>query len=757
MSVKDIAARRIFIRYVLLNLLLFMIPLALSLLSSGVSLRVIWEDVNAIADSQLSRSMAEIDGELAGIRRMSIQLSNDYTIGYYLSNRGPISGIDFYNLKGVSDKLSAYVLNSGLLSHAFLYMDRAGVIVSESGFSTYESFYGPLFSSEGFTAGQWRDQVLRSSGGEHFFFRQKTVMAGQSAASHLYCRAIGYGDYYLGAIVAVIDEERLARMLADLPRAYGGWVLVEDESGAPIASTGADKHWAEELSVRARGADILRDKGQTFRLYRMRAPESGWQYTAVLNETRILSGVRTVRIIMSLLLGGGLLIGLCVSYLVAFAESRPLRRITRLLLGNDRVPVGAKVSAFQQLEQAVVALSDSKMRLERELTHAGPIARTHFFQSLLRGDYRTRSGFLHDRELFRIGLEPSPSYVVVCRLAALAAAPDAGSFEYLRRQLGESAVRRTGPHDFIVPMSFDDLAIVRVLDPSREYRADGAELVQSISGDISHGIRGDFSFGIGAPVDNPFLLAISYNQAVTAVSSLAPFYEAPCRFYEDMPGSRDSYSFPLEIEEQIVRAVRSANADILNRLLCSVREENFIRRTLNPEDARNLQLALRGTCVRLCADLPGDQTGIKRLIADWCARPPAAESFAALEAILRGISRQFDRIKRSHNVTLLESLQKYILENYTRPDLGLTLISQALGRTENYISNFYKDQTGELLSEAIQRIRFDRAAGLLRETGLSVDRIAASCGYVNTTSFRRAFKRVKGISPSEYKARMADG
>jgi AraC-like DNA-binding protein len=44
------------------------------------------------------------------------------------------------------------------------------------------------------------------------------------------------------------------------------------------------------------------------------------------------------------------------------------------------------------------------------------------------------------------------------------------------------------------------------------------------------------------------------------------------------------------------------------------------------------------------------------------------------------------------------------------------------------------------------------AARLLHETHETIDAIAGRCGYLNTSSFRGAFKQRSGVSPSVFKA-----
>ena len=57
---------------------------------------------------------------------------------------------------------------------------------------------------------------------------------------------------------------------------------------------------------------------------------------------------------------------------------------------------------------------------------------------------------------------------------------------------------------------------------------------------------------------------------------------------------------------------------------------------------------------------------------------------------------------------------------------------------------------GYTFREILSSFRADRAKELLRETDLSVQEIAASLGYLEVNSFRRAFRRLVGVTPTEF-------
>ena len=72
--------------------------------------------------------------------------------------------------------------------------------------------------------------------------------------------------------------------------------------------------------------------------------------------------------------------------------------------------------------------------------------------------------------------------------------------------------------------------------------------------------------------------------------------------------------------------------------------------------------------------------------------------------------------------------------------------------TESYLSLFIKEKLGETFSARVERLRIEKANQLLRETDLRIDVISEQVGYANSNTFRRAYRRVQGFSPSDYRA-----
>lgn len=90
-------------------------------------------------------------------------------------------------------------------------------------------------------------------------------------------------------------------------------------------------------------------------------------------------------------------------------------------------------------------------------------------------------------------------------------------------------------------------------------------------------------------------------------------------------------------------------------------------------------------------------------------------------------------------------------EQLDRPWTVMELASIA-GMSRSAFAFRFKELLGEAPLEHLTRCRMQAAERLLRENGHKLFEIAQAVGYDSDGAFHRAFKRVVGVTPGEYKA-----
>lgn len=95
----------------------------------------------------------------------------------------------------------------------------------------------------------------------------------------------------------------------------------------------------------------------------------------------------------------------------------------------------------------------------------------------------------------------------------------------------------------------------------------------------------------------------------------------------------------------------------------------------------------------------------------------------------------------------------YMSQNCTKP-LTLDDISHHIGVSKSYFSYLFKKYTNMTFIEFLTTERIKRSEFLLLDPKAQIIDIAFDSGFLSISSFNRAFKKIKGISPSEFRKTM---
>lgn len=98
---------------------------------------------------------------------------------------------------------------------------------------------------------------------------------------------------------------------------------------------------------------------------------------------------------------------------------------------------------------------------------------------------------------------------------------------------------------------------------------------------------------------------------------------------------------------------------------------------------------------------------------------------------------------------VLEAMD-YIGEHYADAGISVGSIAAHLGISEGHLSHTFKKETDYTILNYLTRYRVRKSMELLREGRMKVYEVAERVGYRDITHFSSTFKKVVGMSPSEF-------
>ncbi len=123
-------------------------------------------------------------------------------------------------------------------------------------------------------------------------------------------------------------------------------------------------------------------------------------------------------------------------------------------------------------------------------------------------------------------------------------------------------------------------------------------------------------------------------------------------------------------------------------------------------------------------------------------------------AILSEVALQNQGYPTYGNKVIKEQLYQDICDYvfwHLAENLKVSQVANYFGYNEKYLTTFFKQRAGISLKQYILQIKMERAKAYLSETAEPVSQIAFDLGFTDAHNFSNAFRKITGLSPSEYR------
>ncbi|MEO8353539.1 MAG: PocR ligand-binding domain-containing protein [Chthoniobacteraceae bacterium] len=131
------------------------------------------------------------------------------------------------------------------------------------------------------------------------------------------------------------------------------------------------------------------------------------------------------------------------------------------------------------------------------------------------------------------------------------------------------------------------------------------------------------------------------------------------------------------------------------------------------------------------------------------------------DALIRLLSTFAEHLASCSRVLVLQSQQKEspaisrarsFIAEHADEELSLVAVARVVNMSATYFSEKFKEITGITFVEYVARTRVAKAQNLLQNPRRRISEVAFEVGFQSLSQFNRAFKKVAGQSPREYRA-----
>jgi len=208
-------------------------------------------------------------------------------------------------------------------------------------------------------------------------------------------------------------------------------------------------------------------------------------------------------------------------------------------------------------------------------------------------------------------------------------------------------------------------------------------------------------------------------------------------------------------ENQLIEAVSKGQIHKADMLLANFTSFPFEQRVA--DSLRNIKnySIIMNTLLRKAAEQGGvHPLYLNKTSSDYAVRIEQLRTMESAPVLMADMFRDYCQLVRKHATkNYSPPVQKALLyiESNLSDNLGLRTLAETLNVSSSYLSNLFRKETGQTLTDYINRRRIHHAKHLLKTSRLQIQTVAQHCGIMDVQYFSKIFKRIAGMTPKAYR------
>ena len=728
------------LKILLSYLSILLIPLLAVILIYSVS-------SNALLNYQKEQTQFNLQKTAATIRLRFEELDN--ITSYINSNPGVNSIIntskttrgrrDISLIWNTLTSIPTYRLTNQLISQVYLFLVEAGYVgIPPHGFVLTEQTYA---ANVNFHGKSYQDLLALAEGGAYNALVYTRDERGQDL---LKLRGIPGSS---SLIVLRIDIPALESLLSTNDTGPNGATYLLNRDGQLLAFAGNSSFSAGQLQEMAReNAPSQRELVNDGKTYLSQVyPLGGLTYVSLVQKEHLLQNISAIRYILVTLCALAFLVGIMVVMVLWNRRKKVVQQVTSTAQRMGILDEGALKSEGLLVQTTVSTLAQEVGSLRDTLDRQQMVLKESVLRNLLQGTFSAYSDM--ESEVKRAGLQfLAPFYRVVAVLFSHAGMLDGRLLEYrlfLKRFLAQSL------QPGYLACDMDNTSFVLILpEETLTNTAERKAAFQKLSQGIARAGWPAPSFAISEAGGGMSDLWEMYEQTQLIGQYFSCFDLHGTYHPGDLPEGKEPLAFPMDRELQLANILQARPREELEAFWRQMTDENLKQPGPGAEQVLALRERVRAVLLHALGACAGEE-----LVDSLAQEIKKARSFAELKACALGCQEALSQAACRGNAQRHEQtralIQQAIEQNYQDANFTITSLSALTGYSENTLYRMIRNSFGLSFASLLEQYRMEQAMHKLRANVLIRD-VASQVGYTSDHSFRRAFKRVMKVTPSQF-------
>lgn len=652
----------------------------------------------------------------------------------------------------------------------YLYLHKSNMILSPEHIFLDEDSCKTFFQYNEIPWDEWKDS-MREDYSKVFLPSAITKQNGKSEKCILYIQSLSVETGNRGTFVFPVKEEYITSLLKDSYVPSEGWAYITDKEGNILVDISTDEGEFSQIPQKLlEGSENVKEgklDGRSVEIIRSYSTETGLSFIAVLPREYINQQVNIQQKNMMVLLisvGGAGLVVICI---LTWYRGHKIDKIMRMLFAvqvkNDEKSNMLK-DELSYISESLKKLINNNTDLQDSIKKKEVLTQSLLLQSLLNGTEEKSEQELN-KNLEEYGIHLQGKKLLVCAYQLYEKNQETVDIPVVEisiyKQIFQKEWNRifTGIN-YVCDLGITTGVIICTLDENEGISAKRLkESMLRLQNDFKENYGIQVRVAIGTECSEVSQISRSYDQ-IYEMLKYGATSDINILLYGEHMNTGEYYYYPMPLEERLVNAVRTGNTENLHEQLREVYQVNVLEKSVNSDMMHFLVNDMQCTVFRALHSL-NDQVEIQEQeiyseLQQLSRETDILVRFNKINRIFNMICTKVQENNQKANGKQKEMIQNYINENYDNSELSLTKIADDFGYSSTYFSKLFKELFQENFAAYLEKVRIENVCILLggEDTMLT---IAGKTGYNSVYVMRTAFKRVKGLTPNDYRKMKGGG
>lgn len=762
---EKVKKSRLMRNFLLSYLLILVIPISLCIAAYGNAIATIDKNASSYHLSMLAQAKESLELRIQEARLIAMQIADDGAVNNLMYAMEHDGGTPF-QIWECQQKLQQYTGTNQYISQALITVQEGheaisttyyhkdlsqGKTLSINGIGGYNAILSPLFeySPGKMVKAQYKDDKVDE---------ERTLLYTKTFPN-------GVVDYAYGNICLVFDQTKLEGLLEFSNQWTGGYNAILDENNQVLVYSGNNPEEVSELWLsfnKKVDSYSTEHKGEKMSVTYLNSEETGWTYLSVYPQKQVLADTIQVRNLVIIFVTAAIAVGILASVILSRRNTRPVQQIMKKLNGAVNMGDGPRAGTMNEygiIQAALEGLIERNHSLSEQTKDQKTIVREAMFRVLLNG--QTPDLTLFKSMADEVGIHLEEGCFIGIRFDFDAAVEDGISTtaerpltEYIRKILSirfdkEGHAYYLADGETLALLYFSGCGRLDVYTVIKEIISE-VESAVSIIEKSGNGDDVRLVIGISNTYTNPTDVYRCAEEARFSAEYSKLFEFGRPVFYDMVSGSVNLFKFTLSDHQHLLNIVKSGNVEEAQKAFNELIERNLVQNRMNAEMVEQLFYAIKGLLLE-GADFAGDESIKGKIAASQLKTDDIFTTFLSLESTYILIASEIGKKRNKKGNLLVNTICDSLESEYSDANITLTSTADRFGISEAYLSKLFREYAKNSFASYLEELRISKAKEMLASGRLKMAQIAENTGYNSVESFRRAFKRLTGIAPSEYK------